>query len=249
MIPVVLVDAGLLLAFLGFVSLLVPLKFLRIRSRARGALVLLAGLLLVFVGMILPAAERRIAEPRTELDRFTPVYQFAEYHSIQVAASKEQTWRAIKDTTAREIFLFRTLTWIRRFGRPGPESILNAPENQPLLDVATQTGFLLLTEIPGREIVIGTAVVAPPGWRFRNTLTPEEFPNLHTPGFALAAMNFRLEEIGPGTCRVTTETRVYATDTKSRRVFARYWRLIYPGSALIRRSWLRAVQLRAERES
>lgn len=252
MIPVVLVDAGLLLAFLGFVSLLVPLKFLRIRSRARGALVFLAGLLLVLVGMVLPAAERRIAESRTELDGFTPVYQFAEFHTIQVAASKEQTWRAIKETTAGEIFLFRTLTWIRRFGRCGPESILNAPEDRPLLDVATQTGFLLLTEIPEREIVIGTAVVAPPappGQRSRNALTPEEFRNLDAPGFALAAMNFRLEETGPGVCRVTTETRVYATDVASRRVFARYWRLIYPGSALIRRSWLRAVQLRAERES
>jgi len=30
-----------------------------------------------------------------------------------------------------------------------------------------------------------------------------------------------------------------------RRRFAAYWRLIYPGSALIRRSWLRAIRQRA----
>jgi hypothetical protein len=40
---------------------------------------------------------------------------------------------------------------------------------------------------------------------------------------------------------------VHATDDSARRKFARYWRVIYPGSALIRRMWLRAIKLRAER--
>jgi hypothetical protein len=51
---------------------------------------------------------------------------------------------------------------------------------------------------------------------------------------------------GGGWTRLTTETRVYATDASSRRRFAGYWRVIYPGSALIRRMWLRAVRERAE---
>ena len=246
MIPVVLVDAGFVLVFLGLVSLVKPLRFLRIRSRAQGGLILLAGLLAVFAGMALPAGETRIAEPRTQLDQFVPVYQFSELHSTRVAASKDQAYRAIKDVTAGEIFLFRTLTWLRRFGRPGPESILNAPEHLPLLDVATRSGFMLLAESPGEEIVIGTAVVAPRGWRPRHRPTPEGFKSLHDPGFALAAMNFRLEDAGPGACRVITETRVYATDAGARRIFARYWRVIYPGSALIRRMWLRAIRRRAE---
>jgi hypothetical protein len=38
--------------------------------------------------------------------------------------------------TADEIALFRTLTWLRRFGRPGPESMLNPPPHVPVLDVA-----------------------------------------------------------------------------------------------------------------
>jgi hypothetical protein len=40
---------------------------------------------------------------------------------------------------------------------------------------------------------------------------------------------------------------VFATDPASCRRFAVYWRVIYPGSALIRRMWLRAIRLRAER--
>jgi hypothetical protein len=246
MIPVSLVYAGLLLVFLGFVSLLKPLKFLRIRTRRRGALILLLGLVVVAAGMALPSPEIRIAEPRTQLDHFVPVYQFAEFHSIRVAAPRDQVYRAIKGVTADEIFLFRTLIWIRRFGRKGPESILNPSERLPLLEVATRTTFLYLADNPGDEIVVGTAVVAPPGWRPRHHPTPEGFRNLHAPGFALAAMNFRLEDAGPGACRVTTETRVYATDAGARRRFARYWRVIYPGSALIRRMWLRAIRQRAE---
>jgi hypothetical protein len=58
-------------------------------------------------------------------------------------------------------------------------------------------------------------------------------------------MNFRLEDEGE-TCLVSTETRVQTTDASSRRRFAMYWFVIYPGSALIRRMWLRAIKRRAE---
>ena len=59
-------------------------------------------------------------------------------------------------------------------------------------------------------------------------------------------MNFRIEEAGPDGCVVTTETRVFTTDPSSRRKFGEYWRVIYPGSALIRRMWLQAIKRRAE---
>jgi hypothetical protein len=59
-------------------------------------------------------------------------------------------------------------------------------------------------------------------------------------------MSFLVEADGAGGAWVRTETRVAATDAGSRRRFARYWRLIYPGSALIRRMWLRAIRKRAE---
>ncbi len=50
-------------------------------------------------------------------------------------------------------------------GKPGPESIMNAPEHKPILDVATTSGFLLLQDRPPHEVVVGTVVVAPPGTR------------------------------------------------------------------------------------
>jgi hypothetical protein len=246
MIAVGLVYLGLIVSFLGIVSLIKPPAFLRIRNRKQAALLVGLGVLSAIAGWALPAKEVRIVEPRTQLDQFAPVYQFNEVHSIQVAASREQVYRAIKDVTADEIRLFRTLTWLRRFGRDSAKSILNPPEHTPILEVAMRTGFLLLAEEPNQEIVVGTAVATPPGFRPKGRPTPERFKAVQQPGFVLATMNFLVEDAGPSVFTVTTETRVYATDAATRRRFAVYWRVIYPGSALIRRMWLQAIKRRAE---
>jgi hypothetical protein len=123
---------------------------------------------------------------------------------------------------------------------------MNAPKYQPILEVATRTSFLLLAEEPNHEIVFGIAAVVPRGWRPSRRPTPEGFKAVHEPGFALAAMNFLIEDAGPGACTVSTETRIYATDASARRRFAAYWRVIYPGSSLLRRMWLRAIARRAQ---
>jgi hypothetical protein len=245
-IPVVCVYTGFALILGGGVSLVKPLRWIGIRKRWRGLLVAIAGFCLTAAGMTLPAPELRVAAAQSLLDQFIPVYQFHEFHTVRVAAPKERVYRAMKEVPANEIRLLRTLTWIRRMGRPVPEGVLNAPERQPLLEVMIHTGFLLLAEEPNQEIVVGTLVAAPPGWRPNANPTPEDFKAVWAPGFALAAMNFRLKDDGAGGTLLTTETRVYATDAATRRKFARYWRIIYPGSALIRRMWLRAVQRRAE---
>jgi hypothetical protein len=208
--------------------------------------VLGAGIVLFAIGLVLPARETRVSSTQSLLDEFAPVYQFSEYHSLHVKASPAQVYQAIRAVTADEIALFRTLTKIRTFGRQGPESILNAPGKQPILDVATRTTFLHLAAAPDREIVVGTVVVAPPGFRRRDAPTPEAYRELTRPGFAKASMNFRVADDGAGGSHLTAETRVFATDAQARRRFARYWRIIYPGSAVLRRTWLRAIRTRAE---
>ena len=247
MIGTILIYLGSLVALLGGVSFIKPPKFLKIRPRLRGALLLGLGAVVVIAGFALPTKEHRIAAPRTQLDQFAPLYEFNEVHSIRVAASRDRVYRAIKMVTGDEIWLFRTLTWIRRGGRRGPESILNPAEHVPLLEVATRTAFMVLAEDSGREIVLGSAVMVPPGFRATRRLVPQDFKTIQQPGFAIATMNFLVEDDGPGTCIVTTETRVRVTDPFAKRRFAAYWRVIYPGSALIRRMWLRAIKQRAER--
>jgi len=180
----------------------------------------------------------------SRLDEFVPVFQFVETHSITIPASPARIYEAVCSVTARDIRLFRTLTWLRRFGRSGPESILNAPPDVPLVDVAVRTMFILLADERPRELVFGAVVVSPRGARNAAKLTASQFKALAEPGYAKAAMNF-LIEAGTDGCTLSTETRIWATDESARRRFGMYWRVIYPGSALIRRMWLRAIRKRA----
>lgn len=281
----ILVYAAFLALLVGCVSLLRPLTFLGIWSRFQGVMLVAGGILVFFVGVSLPAKEQRVETPATRLDEFMPAYQFGELHSIRIHAPRERVYAAVQQVRADEITLFRTLTWIRRLGQPTGESILNAPGDKPLLDVALRTSFLKLAEEPGREIVLGTLVAAPRGTRLKQDPTPEDFKALAAPqpsalrhsseqgaesqevetkqkpntesteggaqssqrnGFAVAAINFRLEDASNGETLLTTETRVYATDSATRKKFAGYWRVVYPGSALIRVMWLRAIRNRAE---
>lgn len=182
----------------------------------------------------------------TRLDGLMPAWHFRELHTIKIAAPPDRVFAAIQTVRADEILLFRTLTWIRRGGRPLPESILNAGNSEPLIDVALRGGFVRLADEPPRELVIGTAVHTPAG--ATDSLTPQTFLK-PPPGYAVAAMNFLVMPDGANGSIVSTETRVFANGSATRRRFAAYWRVIYPGSALIRRMWLRAVRDRALRNA
>lgn len=162
------------------------------------------------------------------LDDFVPVWQFHEVHSRRIDAPPERVYEALRAVRAGEIPFFLFLVWLRRFGRNTPQSILNPGNAEPLLDVATRTGFTLLADEPPRELVIGMAVIG----------------RRDAPDSAFAAMNFFVTPDGAGSL-VRTETRIFANSDRARRRFGLYWRVIYPGSAFIRRMWLRAVERRA----
>jgi hypothetical protein len=235
--------AGLALAVAGAVSLLRPLRFLRIRTRRVALGVVALGVPLVTMGTWWPwPAQRATGDSR--LDDFVPSFQFVERHEARVRATPEAVYRAIRAVRADEIRTFRTLTWIRSPRlpwRPRRESIMNAGQD-PILDVSTRSGFIWLADEPGREALVGTVVCC----RGTRASSPEQFRGLTQAGIAKAGMNFRIEDLGGGACRVTTETRVFATDAGSRRRFGQYWAFIYPGSSLIRYGWLAAIKERAE---
>ena len=74
-----------------------------------------------------------------------------------------------------------------------------------------------------------------------------DFVKFSEAGYVKAAMNFLVESAGPGRSTVTTETRVIATDPVSLRSFRRYWTIVAPFSALIRRRMLSLIRQQAER--
>jgi hypothetical protein len=238
--------AGAVIAIVGLALTVRPVAALHVTRRWHALVIMAVGTALAGVALNAPSFESRAAGTRARIDDFTPVWQFHEVHAIRIAAPPARVFDAIKHVRADEIFLFRTLVWIRRFGRPAPQTILDAAASrESIIDVATHSTFVVLADEAPRELVVGTVVGAPRG--AHGSLTPSIFRARLPPGFALATMNFVVTPDGPNASYVTTETRVFANDAPSRRRFAAYWRMIYPGSALIRRMWLRAIERRATR--
>jgi len=233
-----LVYLGFTFAFAGFISLLWPLRLLYIRNRRVGWIVFAFGILLSIGVALLPYGEKQAVTTSTRLDDWMPRWQVDERHVIEIAAPPDKVFASIHAVRADEILLFRTLIAIRNCGETEPESIMNAPEKEPLLDVATRTTFIMLSDDAPREIVVGTVIAAPPAVRASGKLAPELFRKTLRPGVALATMNFLVAPSVHGGSIVTTETRIYANSPAVLRRFGVYWRLIHPGSDIIRRMWL-----------
>jgi hypothetical protein len=238
-LAVLLLDAGLALVTIAVLS-----RFSSV-TRGHDALVAVIGLLFVVVALALPARAIRLEGPPLALERLMPEYEFGESHEIRVQASAARVYRAIREVTASEIRFFRLLTWIRapRLPGQGKESILNPGATRPILDIALGSGFFLVHEEPGRELVVGTLVCCSGAAR---PTTGAELLAMRDGDLAKAFMNFAVIDAGGGTTRVVTQTRIHATRCAAALRFATYWRLIYPGSAFIRRMWLRAIRDRAE---
>lgn len=145
-------------------------------------------------------------------------------------APPERVFAAIRELTVGDSRVARTLMRLRG---------MNADTARPIFEEMGRTGFEVVAEVPGREVVI--AAIGQP-WKPRGGQRPQDaaFRGFAAPGYAKMAMNFHLED---GT--LSTETRVFLTDERSRRAFRRYWVLIRPFSGLIRRLWLRAIARRA----
>ena len=180
---------------------------------------------LICTALLWPVADQHVTIPATNLDRVMPSWQFDERHVTHVDAPPQRVYDSIAPVTAKEILLFKTLIAIRTLGRPTPAGIMNPPEGEPLLQIATRTSFRYVAVEPPKELVVESVVVRPAA--------------------AIAAMNFLVMSDGHGGSFLSTETRV-ATIPSARRPFAVYWRLIRPGSGVIRVMWLRAIRKRAE---
>lgn len=170
------------------------------------------------------------------LDDVLPEWHFRERHTVEIDAYADTVFRAIEELTWREVPLFRALMGLRFVGRD--------PAADPrVLASMTKDGFTVLDRTDN-EMVVGI-VSGAPGRRvpLSGDLPADAFCAFGKPGHVKIAFNF----LRRGST-VTTETRVWATDERTRRVFRAYWLVIRPSSGLIRRTWLRAIRERAENE-
>ena len=165
MIGAVTAYLGLGIAFIGLLGTIHPIRRLRLTTHLRGALLLLTGVIVVAVALSLPARDVHVAELRTRLDEFAPVYQFNEVHAIRIAAAPEQVYQAMRAVTADEISFFKLLTWLRRFGRPGPREHLECSRSH----AASRRGDADGVPAAGRRYAardsVGHGRVRPPSWQ------------------------------------------------------------------------------------
>lgn len=179
------------------------------------------------------------------LDRLMPVYEAVERHHVHVAAPAKIAFSAAIDLDLNQSAVIRAIF-------KGREFVLGSMSGRPawsgaLLAQLKEFGWGVLTEIPGREIVMGTVTQPWMANVLFRPLSPEEFIAFHEPGYVKIAWALRVDPVNAIESVARTETRVVTTDPGARAKFRRYWLFFSPGIVLIRRIALGLVKREAER--
>jgi hypothetical protein len=175
----------------------------------------------------------------TLIDEVMPSYDRRELHRRRTAASPGSLWKAVNDLGGDELRLMRLLMEIRSLGRRPGRS------DRTVLEGFERMGFRPVAEQPGQElVVVGIGRFWELSGGLRKVEGRQQFTEFDEPGYAKVAFNFLLAD-----GRLSTETRIAGTDAFARRRFGLYWLLVRPGSGLIRREWLRAIDRRAQLHS
>jgi hypothetical protein len=235
-------SSGIVLSLWGLANLVLPFRFLGIRKRAVGALILAGGVGVAVAALLWPAPMIRVAQPRTVLDDIMPEYQFFERHSARIHARPEQVMQAIRQSTFGDMKSLVTLLRIRGAALRIHESGVFLQDKR-VLDSFSASGYL--SGGSEREILMLGV------WDVRAQRRPEvrtlqEAADYREQGAVKLAYDFTVEDAGGGWSTISTETRVLALDDLTRRGMGRYWRLIVPGSGLLRLQWLEGIKSRAE---
>jgi hypothetical protein len=188
------------------------------------------------------------------LDDVQPSFDVTEVHSIKVNARPEIVFSAMKNVTLGEISAaVRLLLFLRAI----PEKMVGrerktASVERPFFSSLQDNGFLLLGEKEKEEIVFGRMVPAGVGRVWRASSAREvplsgaaEFLAFDHPDYIRVVANLMVEPNGAHGVIVRTESRCLALSRNALREFMPYWRIIRPGSGLIRRLWLRGIRAHA----
>ncbi len=181
------------------------------------------------------------------LDRFIPTYEVVERHNVRVQAPVEITLAAACEQNLLGSPVIRAVFRARELALGSTPDERARP--QALLPQMLSLGWGILAEVPGREVILG-AVTKPwdPNPRFR-AVGPEQFAAFDEPDYVKIVWSLRADAVGAHESIFRTETRAVATDDFARLTFRRYWALVSPGVALIRRASLGPLKAEAERRA
>jgi hypothetical protein len=177
------------------------------------------------------------------IDSFAPHPDAVEIHSIAINASREAVYGILWTADLGGSLVIKLLLALRSLPGFVARGFRELPQNRKItLQTLIDSGFGVLAEKPGEEIVLG---VKGRFWRPIGNLSPfrrEDFEGPVPEGFAHAVWNFSIKEVSAGRTVLTTETRVICGDRASYRKFRVYWFFVRPFSGLIRLIMLRAVK-------
>ena len=177
------------------------------------------------------------------LDRYLPVYQFAERHSILVSGSPGAILDAVQaydpssDRLSRRFTALREFPgrWLAKLGFAGTSKAFGLPD------------FIPLDRDGDREMAAG---LVGRFWRLDYGQVPlpdaAAFAAFARPGTPKLVIGFLAEPESDRT-RLITETRVYCPDRLSLLLFTPYWLVIRLFSGYMRRRFLDRVKQTVER--
>jgi hypothetical protein len=178
----------------------------------------------------------------SRIDKFLPDYDFAASYGIRINAPASVVYAQLLKLDLNQLWVVRLLMTLR-LGR----RMENRPVPGDLPQRLRGTGFVLLEETLGEEMVIGVAgkFWRPDGGRVME-LTANDFSEFSRPGYAKAAWNFRLQADSPKSTALSTETRIKCFGPGALLRFRIYWALIRPFSGSMRQAMLNKIRTEAE---
>jgi hypothetical protein len=179
------------------------------------------------------------------LDELLPSPHFRERHSRRIAAPPAAVWDVLQELRIGDPALSRALMGVRLLPArlAGRKDMLRMFSGRLL-----EEGPVPVLDADPQHAVVAGGVLQP--WKLAGGEDPPELDAtalqaFAEPGWVKVGFDLVLEPSHGGT-RLTTETRVTATDPGTRARFGLYWLFIRAGSGLIRRDMLRAIARRAE---
>jgi hypothetical protein len=189
--------------------------------------------------------------PSARLDAWLPDAPFCDSITLASRAPADGVMRAAWEVTPREMPLATALGTLRylpgRLTGRGPEQLAL---DDSFLRAVLAGGTIVLEEAP-HEVVLGMIGRL---HRLRDQepvvlRSPDEFRAFAAADHEKLAMSLRAIAMSDGGSVLVLEHRTTPLDAAAQRRFARYWRVIRPGGALVTRQLLRAIARRAEREA
>lgn len=241
---------GIILSIVGTISIVEPVSFLFISSSEIARNVTMTGFFVSIASVLWPAAVRKSPTTNQYIDKFLPEYSFNEVHTVRIKATPDEIKKVLHETGVQDIPVIHLLMKIRGIADENVDMSDRASKSNFGTDTFTTPdfNFFILSDeefltfmILKSSILTKTKTAAPP-----EVNSPDEFLGFDKPGYVKVAVNFRFISNGNDETLVSTETRVHGSGRVDGQRFARYWRIIYPGSAIIRRVWLDTIKRKAE---